>query len=98
MGIRDKYGGGGGGRSLGAGKNSGVWGAFIVEVDGLVGSFIASIVVNIVGFFILAFPCLSPLTYLRLARHQLQTYFSQKQKQNKVTRWWGAFLMNLSYF
>ena len=31
-------------------KNDGIWGVFIVEVDGLVGSVVASVVVHVFGF------------------------------------------------
>ena len=55
MGIRENDGGGGGG-DRGSGVRSGefkrgdVWGCFIVEGDGSVGSVVASVVVNIVVF------------------------------------------------
>ena len=54
MGIRDNGGGGGAGGArsggrIGAGKNCGVLGGLIFEGDGLVGSFITSVVAHIVG-------------------------------------------------
>ena len=92
MGIRYNGGGGGSGAVSGGGSGSGENGSvsdgFIFEGDGSVGSVITSIIVYIVGFFI--------LTYFYLSRCQLQTYYFFKQK-NKVTRWWGEFITNL-YF
>ena len=48
------YGGGGDGGSgggSGAGENGGVWGGFIVEEYGSVGSIVASVVVHIIAFY-----------------------------------------------
>ena len=87
---------GSGGRS-GAGENGGVWGGFIVEVYGLVGSVIVSVVINIAGFFILGFPGVLFFNVFGFFEASTSNLFFSKTEKNKVTRWWGTFLMNLSY-
>ena len=62
------------------------------EMSQSVASLWASSFISLV--FILVFPFLFPLMYLNFSSRQLQTSFSQKQ--NKLTRWCGGFLINLS--
>ena len=103
---RNKYpsrGGSGGGASggdnsggkIGSGENGGVWGGFIVEGDGSVGIVLAGVVVNNFGFFILDLPFLVSVNVFEFCEASTSNVFFSKTK-NKVSRWWGGFIMNLS--
>ena len=89
--------GAGSGSGISASKNGGVWGGFSVEGYGSVSSVIAIIVVYIVGFFILVFPFLGSVNVFAFCEGINFKHIFLKNKNYKVTRWWGAFIMNLSY-
>ena len=52
-------------------------------------------VVHIIGFFILAFPFFVSVNVFAFIDASTSNVFISKTK--KVTQWWGAFLINLSY-
>ena len=83
MGISENGGGGGGGSGVGSGtgENGGVWGEFIVELDGSVVSIIACVLVCIVSFFNFSVPVLISVNIFSFSEASTSNLFFSKTKK-----------------